>query len=441
MNLTVETWPLDKIIPYDKNAKLHHVEWIAQSISEFSIDQPIVVDGQGVIIKGHGRLKAAKQLGLTEFPVVVRTDLTPEQIRLARIADNRSAEGGWDSALLGDELNALLNAMPDYDFDALGLSEDWFSSLDVTLDTAPAYDDAALDNVPELNEEEEPITKPGDLWQLGKHRLLCGDSTSETDVARLMNGEQVTGVFTSPPYAEQRKEQYGGINSKDYSDWFCSIQKIIRGLLNNNGNFFLNIKPHAEKKQRSLYVFDLVCKMVRDWNWLFVDEYCWLRTGIPQQVVNRFKNAFEPVYWFSLSDDFCFYPDNVKHYSDSVPLALGKGAGDTNAAKRQGSGKGAIYGNKIVEGMAYPSNVLNFKQNAEALGHPAAFPVQLPSFFLKAYSLENDLWFEPFGGSGTTLIACESLGRQARLMEISPRYCDLIVKRWETLTGNHAVLL
>lgn len=131
MNLTVETWPLDKIIPYDKNAKLHHVEWIAQSISEFSIDQPIVVDGQGVIIKGHGRLKAAKQLGLTEFPVVVRTDLTPEQIRLARIADNRSAEGGWDSALLGEELNALLSSMPDYDFDALGLTADLFSSFDL----------------------------------------------------------------------------------------------------------------------------------------------------------------------------------------------------------------------------------------------------------------------------------------------------------------------
>lgn len=130
MMLTVEIWPLDKIIPYDKNAKLHRVEWIAKSISEFSIDQPIVVDGQGVIIKGHGRLKAAKSLGLTEFPVIVRTDLTPEQIRLARIADNRSAEGGWDSALLGEELNALLSSMPDYDFDALGLTEDLFSAWD-----------------------------------------------------------------------------------------------------------------------------------------------------------------------------------------------------------------------------------------------------------------------------------------------------------------------
>lgn len=132
MMLTVETWPIDKITPYDKNAKLHHVEWIAKSISEFQIDQPIVVDGHGVIIKGHGRLKAAQSLGLTEFPVVVRTDLTPEQIRLARIADNRSAEGGWDSALLGEELNALLSSMPDYDFDALGLSDDWRVNFNIS---------------------------------------------------------------------------------------------------------------------------------------------------------------------------------------------------------------------------------------------------------------------------------------------------------------------
>ena len=129
MMLTVETWPIDKITPYDKNAKLHHVEWIAKSISEFKVDQPIVVDGQGVIIKGHGRLKAAQSLGLTEFPVVVRTDLTPEQIRLARIADNRSAEGGWDSDLLGAELNDLLNALPEYDFDSLGLTGDWLESF------------------------------------------------------------------------------------------------------------------------------------------------------------------------------------------------------------------------------------------------------------------------------------------------------------------------
>ena len=149
--ITVETWPVDKIIPYDRNAKLHHVEWIAQSISEFSIDQPIVVDGQGVIIKGPGRLKAAKSIGLTEFPVVVRNDLTPEQIRLARIADNRSAEGGWDSDLLGAELNDLLNAMPDYDFDSLGLTALFDNFQGIT----PVSWEEGFDKVPE--EDRQPF--------------------------------------------------------------------------------------------------------------------------------------------------------------------------------------------------------------------------------------------------------------------------------------------
>ena len=382
--ITVETWPVDKIIPYDKNAKLHHVEWIAQSISEFSIDQPIVVDGQGVIIKGHGRLKAAKQLGLTEFPVVVRTDLTPEQIRLARIADNRSAEGGWDSALLGEELNALLSSMPDYDFDALGLSEDWFSSLDVTLDTAPAYDDATLDNVPELNEEEEPITKPGDLWQLGKHRLLCGDSTSEADVARLMNGEHAHLCLTDPPYGI-------GDTASDKN----------------------NYDVYDDSKENLITLI----------------------------------NKFLPIAK-SISSVILITPGNMNHRLYPAPTwtmawvtPAGTGRGPWGFCCWQPI---LAYGKDpyLSNGLGSRQDMVNKTESAEKLGHPCSKPIKVWSWLLERGSInKNDIIFDSFGGSGTTLIACESLGRQARLMEISPRYCDLIVKRWETLTGNHAVLL
>ena len=127
--MNIETWPLDKIIPYEKNAKLHQVEWIATSIREFQPDQPIVVDGDGVIIKGHGRLKAAQSLGLKEFPVVVRTDLTPEQVRLARIADNRTNEGGWNTDLLSAEISELMRDLPAFDFASLGMTSDWFSNI------------------------------------------------------------------------------------------------------------------------------------------------------------------------------------------------------------------------------------------------------------------------------------------------------------------------
>jgi len=152
--MKIETWPIDKILPYENNPKLHNVEWIAKSIQEFKIDQPIVVDGQGVIIKGHGRLKAAQQLGLKEFPVVVRTDLTPEQVRLARIADNRTNEGGWDSDLLSAELSDIMDSLPEFDFESLGMNTDWFTTLNLSLDTASIpnvqfkeYDESIADDV------------------------------------------------------------------------------------------------------------------------------------------------------------------------------------------------------------------------------------------------------------------------------------------------------
>ncbi len=127
--MKVENWALGKIKPYDKNAKLHNVDWIKKSIQDFQIDQPIVVDGEGVIIKGHGRLKAAQELGLKSFPVVIRTDLTEDQLKLARIVDNRSAEAGWDSTLLAEEVAELVEALPDIDLDDFGVSEGWLDEL------------------------------------------------------------------------------------------------------------------------------------------------------------------------------------------------------------------------------------------------------------------------------------------------------------------------
>jgi hypothetical protein len=207
----------------------------------------------------------------------------------------------------------------------------------------------------------------------------------------------------------------------------------------SDGSFFVNIKPACEGLERSLYVFDLVVAMKRKWGWLFAEEFCWERVGIPQQVVRRFKNQFEPVYQFTLGD-WKFRPRDVMHESDSVPQPLGKGAGNTSAAKRQGK-SGAVDPNEIKAGLAYPGNRLpTFASTHTALGHSAAFPVGLPSFFIKAYSDTEDAVYEPFCGSGSTLIAAEQLRRKCYGMEISPQYCDIIVKRWESLTGQKATL-
>jgi len=326
----------------------------------------------------------------------------------------------WDAEQLLADVNAGVDL-------AAMFKPDEIAELLAGVKGGEADAEPQIDQAEELNKKWQ--VKTGDLWKIGAHRLLCGDSTKAADVARVMGGEKAELCFTSPPYAEQRKEQYGGTSAAQYWDWFTGVECQVRAALSPGGNFVLNIKPHAEDKQRSLYVFDLVCSMVRKSGWLFVDEFCWLRTGIPQQVVNRFKNAFEPCYWFAASSGYAWYPRQAMHRSDSVPLALGKGAGDTNAARRQGKGGGAIQGNDIIEGMAYPSNVLDFKQNAAAVGHPAAFPPQLPSFFVGCMTPISGIVYEPFAGSGTTLVACENLGRKCRAVEISPAYCAVILER------------
>ena len=222
--------------------------------------------------------------------------------------------------------------------------------------------------------------------------------------------------------------------SCDCSTWNSGIRY---GKMAVDGSFFINIKPAAEDLERLLYVFDLVLAMKRDWGWMFAEEFCWERNGIPQRVVRRFKNQFEPIYQFVLGE-WKFRPEDVRHHSKRVPQAMGKGAGDTNAAMRQGK-QSAVEPNELLEGMAYPGNrISSFSSAGQATGHPASFPVSLPSFFIQAFSDSSDIVYDPFLGSGSTLIAAEQLGRRCYGMEISPAYCDVIVQRWETLTGKKA---
>jgi len=259
---------------------------------------------------------------------------------------------------------------------------------------ADLADDAGLyqDEKKEVVEDEvpeppaDPITKPGDLWILGQHRLLCGDSTKTEDVERLTAGSVINLAFTSPPYASQREYDkssgFKPIPEDQFVLWWEPIQSCIKERMAKDGSFFVNIKPACDGLERSLYVFDLVLSMKRKWGWLFAEEFCWERNGIPQQVVRRFKNQFEPVYQFTLGD-WKFRPKDVMHESNSVPQPLGKGAGNTSAADRQGK-SGAVDPNEVKSGMAYPGNRLpTFASTHTALGHSAAFPVGLPAFFVK----------------------------------------------------------
>lgn len=439
MTINITQRNVSELIPYARNSRTHSEEQVAQiaaSIKEFGWTNPILVDGEGVIIAGHGRLMAARKLGYTQVPTIELKDLTETQKKAYIIADNRLAlNAGWDNEMLTIELNELL--ADGFALDILGFDT---KELDALLEPEMLEGLTDEDAVPDV--PEEPNTKLGDIYQLGNHRLMCGDSKDYGSIENLLNGNQINLAFTSPPYASQRtydeSSGFKPIGVNDFVLWYSDVASNIMINLTSDGSYFCNIKPNAEGIKRELYVFDLVLAHVREWGWNFADEFCWERAGIPQQVARRFKNQFEPIYHFT-KGEWKFRPEEVKHKAKSVPKAKGKGAGNTNAANRQGK-MSAVDGNEVVEGMAYPGNRLPTFQS-EALGHPAAFPVGLPEFFIKAYTDTNDIVFDPFMGSGSTLMAAEKTNRCAYGTELSPKYCDVIVKRWEEFTGKKAVLL
>jgi DNA modification methylase len=436
--LKIEQVKLDALIPYARNSRTHsdaQVAQIAASIKEFGFTNPVLIDETGSIIAGHGRVMAARKLAIADVPSIRLTHLTEAQKKAYVIADNKLAlNAGWDDEMLAVELTDLKDM--GFDLDLTGFSTDEIEALLAPTGTEGLTDEDAVPEVPEA-----PVTVLGDVWLLGKNRVMCGDCRDFASVEKVMNGVKINVAITSPPYASQRKyDESSGfkpISPNDYVDWYQDVAANIIANLQHDGSYFCNIKPNAEELKRELYVFDLVLAHVRDWGWNFAEEFCWERAGIPQQVARRFKNQFEPIYHFT-KGEWKFRPEAVKHESKAVPKALGKGAGDTNAAKRQGH-VSAIYGNDIAAGMAYPGNRLPIFQSA-ALGHPAAYPVGLPEFFIKAYSDEGDVVYDPFMGSGSTLIAAEKNGRIACGLELSPKYVDLIICRWQEFTGQTATL-
>jgi len=434
----IEQVSIELLIPYANNARTHsdaQVAQIAASIREFGFTNPVLTSDDNTIIAGHGRVMAARKLGLTQVPVIRLSHLSETQRKAYILADNKLAlNAGWDDNLLSIELSDLKDL--GFDTDLTGFSADEIAALMPVEVTEGLTDE---DEVPEA--PIDPVTKLGDVWLLGKHRVMCGDCKSLSDVDKVVNERTINLVVTSPPYAAQREydtsSKFKPIHPDEYVNWYQDVASNIMANLADDGSYFCNIKPNAEGLKRELYVFDLVLAHVRDWGWNFADEFCWERSGIPQQVARRFKNQFEPIYHFT-KGEWKFNPEAVKHESKAVPKAKGKGAGDTNAAKRQGH-VSAVDGNDIAAGMAYPGNRLPTFQS-KALGHPAAYPVGLAEFFIKAYTDNGDIVFDPFMGSGSTLIAAEKNGRAACGTELSPFYTDLIVKRWQDFTGKQATL-
>lgn len=461
----IEVWPVERLVPYARNARTHSDEQIAQiaaSIVEFGFTNPILVDSNAGIVAGHGRLLAAKKLGLEEVPVIVLDHLTETQRRAYVLADNRLAlNAGWNDELLAEELAAI--DAEGFDLGVLGFTDDELEGL--LAEEAPAGTEPAAEE--EIAEAPaDAVTQSGDLWFIGPHRLICGDCRDRGVVERLFETARANVVITSPPYASQRaydpSSGFRPVPPDQYIEWFRDVAANIAAVLADDASYFLNVKEHAEDGQRNLYVKKLTIAHVEQWGWRFVDEFCWRKTddGVPGGWGNRFKNAWEPVFHFIRSVDgikfrpkavghwsddcFDYSPHNPKSTSGSGLLGTGPRGAAADLGKHHDAWERTRRNADDLEGrhggIARPSNVIEVKTESSQGSHSAPFPRALVEFFVKAFSDPADRIFDPFTGSGTAIAAAHVLDRIGYGVEISPAYCDVILQRIKHLTGIEPAL-
>ena len=393
--MKIETVSIDKIIPYVRNPRNneHAVAKVAGSIKEFGFQQPLVVDKDYVIVAGHTRLLAAQQLGLKEIPVKIADDLTPAQIKAYRIADNRThEESEWIDDLLALELIEIRDM--GYDLDLTGFDPDELEKLLAGEGIEGLTDE---DDVPDV--QENAISKPGDIWICGNHRLLCADSTNKAAIYTIMGDALADMVFTDPPY----NVNYG-----------ASMKDNLRG----NKRTIKNDNLGAE-----FYSFLLsTCR-----NML---EVCKGATYIcmSSSELHTLQKAFTEAggHWstFVIWAKNTFTMGRADYQRQYEPILYGWKEGDKHfwcGARDQGD----VW---FID-----------KPTANDL-HPTMKPVALVERAINNSSKSRDIILDCFGGSGTTMIACEKTSRSARLIEIEPKYCDVIIRRWQEFTGKQATL-
>ena len=402
MDLNVQQIALEQLVPYARNARTHsetQVAQIAGSIAEFGFVNPVLVGGDNIIIAGHGRVMAAKKLGLKTVPTIKLDHLTANQRRALVIADNKIAENaGWDEELLRLELQNL--ADEDFDLDLLGFDDVELDDLLTSLDDDEA---AALDeNIPEV--QENPVSRTGDIWIMGEHRLLCGDSTSEADMKKLMGGELADMVFTDPPYnvnygdtAKDKLRSKGGAKAG---------RKIMNDNLGDDFEAFLTAacKNMLAHTKGALYI-------------------CMSSSEL-DTLQSAFRNAGGKWSTFIIWAKNTFTLGRSDYQRQYEPILYGwKDGNDRYWCGARDQGDVWFY---------------NKPQKNDL--HPTMKPVDLVVRGIKNSSKTLDIVLDPFGGSGSTLIAAEHTGRQARLIELDPKYVDVIVRRWQEMTGLQATL-
>lgn len=449
--------PVDELPDAPTNPKGHADDDIEASIRRFRFVEPPLLDERtGKLVGGHGRRDALRRMRDAGEPapegVVVRdgawfapvgrgwASSDDDEAEAVGIALNRTGElGGWQDRQLAESLQRL--AEQPQGLDGLGFDQAYLDDLLARLTPEPEPTPADPDDVPEAP-KGKPVTRAGDVWELGRHRLVCGDSSDAATVALLLNGALINVAFTSPPYADRRKYDettaFRPIPPDRYVEWFAPFAARVAENLATDGSWFVNIKPSADGLDTELYVFDLVLAHAREWGWHFATEFCWERFGVPGIPARRFKSQYEPIYQFARGE-WKFRPQSVRHRTtDAIDYSRGRGRG--TASQQQGRPSHDAFGGMRAPGLAFPGNRLpTFAGSHDATGHAAAFPVGLPAWFIKAFSDEGDAIYDPFMGSGSTLIAAEQENRVGYGIEISPAYCDVICARFQKFTGTKPI--
>ena len=433
--MKVEMRPIANIKPYVNNPRVNDpaVDVVATSIREFGFRQPIVVDTEGVIVCGHTRFKAAQKLGLAKVPVHVAKDLTPAQIKAYRIADNKSAElAEWDMELLPLEIRGLQEM--DFDLEVLGFDAD---ELGILLAPAEVEGLTDADLVPEP--PAEATTRRGDLWLLGDHRLLCGDSGSTEDVDRLLDGQPIHLVNTDPPYNVKVEPRSNNAIAAGNSS-FTKQQKKSGGRLHHQS---FDVARHGKKKATSKKLRAKDRPLINDF--MSDEEFKHLLAAWFGQIARVLLPGRGFYIWGGYAN-VGNYPPALKacglYFSQTViwhkqhPVLTRKDF--------MGDHEWCFYGWK--EGAAHkflgPNNVPDVwsvkKVNPQSMVHLTEKPVELAARAIQYSSRSGENVLDMFAGSGSTLIACEQHGRRAYLMELDLLYTDVIVQRWERFTGGKA---
>ena len=417
--MQIELINIDEIIPYENNAKLHpkeQIEQIKKSILEFGNNDPIAIDKNNVIVEGHGRLLALKELGYEEVEVIKLGHLTEEQRKAYTLIHNKlTMNTDFDIEILESELASInIIDMNDFDFD-----------LDIEMEETPIEDDYDVEE--KLERIEEPKSKPGDIYLLGEHRLMCGDSTSLEDVKKLMSDNKADLLLTDPPYNVNISNSDGmtiendNMSDENFKQFLDAAFKNASASLKKGGAFYI---WHGDSETVN---FRNACED----NELSVRQcLIWVKNG--------FNFGRQDYKW---KHEPCLYgwKDGASHYfvdEFNNPTVIEDNLNIDLLKKEELK--------KLVEDLLsdrVPTTIVHEDKPLKNDKHPTMKPINLLSFQIKNSSKKEEIVLDLFGGSGSTLISCEQLNRKCYMMEYDPKYVDVIIDRWETLTGKKAVLV